>query len=80
MFKRLDAKLEEFLTLGVPWNDCVVYHKGECVYRAVRGSLDLEGKNPAKGCLTPMDHQGPWPTREVCWKQMAFMVGHLKAF
>ena len=49
MFESLDAKLEEFLTLGVPWNDCVVYHKGECVYRQVRGTLDLEGKNPARG-------------------------------
>lgn len=49
MFQRLDQKLDEFLALGVPWNDCVVYHKGKCVYRRVRGTLDLEGKIPAKG-------------------------------
>ena len=49
MFERLDEKLEEFLTLGVPWNDCVVYHKGKCVYRRTRGTLDLAGKIPATG-------------------------------
>jgi len=49
MFQRLDQKLDEFLALGVPWNDCAVYHKGKCVYRRVRGTLDLEGKIPATG-------------------------------
>ena len=49
MFTRLDEKLDEFITLGVPWNDCAVYHKGKQVYRRVRGTLDLEGKIPAKG-------------------------------
>ena len=49
MFTRLDEKLDEFLTLGIPWNDLVVYHKGECVYRRTRGTLDLEGKIPAVG-------------------------------
>ncbi len=49
MFQRLDQKLDEFLALGVPWNDCVVYHKGKCVYRGVRGTLDLAGRIPARG-------------------------------
>ena len=49
MFQRLDEKLDEFLALGVPWNDCVVYHKGKCVYRRTKGTLDLEGKTPVTG-------------------------------
>lgn len=49
MFHRLDEMLDEFITLGVPWNDCVVYHKGQCVYRGVRGTLDLAGRIPARG-------------------------------
>lgn len=49
MFARLDEKLDEFLSLGVPWNDLVVYHKGKCVYRRFRGTLDLEGTVPVRG-------------------------------
>lgn len=49
MFAKLDEKLDSFLKMGIPWNDCVVYHKGECVYRRYAGTLDLEGKEPATG-------------------------------
>ena len=48
MFTKLDEVLDRVL-VAVPWNDCVVYHKGKCVYRRVRGTLDLEGRIPVKG-------------------------------
>lgn len=49
MFTKLDEKLDSFLALGIPWNDCVVYHKGKRVYRRCQGTLDLAGTRPATG-------------------------------
>ena len=49
MFAKLDKKLDSFLTMGIPWYDCVVYHKGKRVYRRYAGTLDLEGKMPVGG-------------------------------
>ena len=42
MFEKLSEKLDSFLELGIPGYDCVVYHKGKCVYRKFNGYSDIE--------------------------------------
>lgn len=49
MFAKIEEKLNDFMSYGIPWNDLVIYHKGKCVYRSMRGTLDLEGKIPVTG-------------------------------
>lgn len=49
MFTKLTEKLDSFLATGVPGYDCVVYHKGECVYRHQNGYSDRENKIRMKG-------------------------------
>jgi len=49
MFTKLTEKMDSFLDMHTPWYDCIVYHKGECVYRHHNGFLDLEKTIPAKG-------------------------------
>lgn len=49
MFTKLTDKLDLFLQLGTPGNDCVVYHKGACVYRRYAGYADRERKIPMTG-------------------------------
>ena len=44
MFKNLDDLVNEYLKLGVPGCDCIVYHKGKCVYRKYVGYSDKEEK------------------------------------
>lgn len=44
MFEKLDNLLNEYLKLGVPGCDCIVYHKGKCVYRKYVGYSDKEEK------------------------------------
>jgi len=44
MFTKLTQKLESFIKLGIPGYDCVVYHKGKCVYRHQNGYSDRENK------------------------------------
>lgn len=49
MFEELTKKLDSFLELGTPGYDCVVYHKGRCVYRHYRGYSDFENQIPMNG-------------------------------
>lgn len=48
-FEDLTKTLEKFVELGVPGNDCAVYHKGQLVYRHMAGYSDLENKTPING-------------------------------
>ena len=49
MFTKLKNLMDGFMEMGVPGYDCIVYHKGECVYREMNGYTDLEKKIPVKG-------------------------------
>lgn len=48
-FKDLISVLNKFIELGVPGNDCAVYHKGELVFRHMEGYSSLEDKTPING-------------------------------
>ncbi len=48
-FKDLISVLNKFIELGVPGNDCAVYHKGELVLRYMAGYSNLEDKIPING-------------------------------
>ncbi|MBQ6998911.1 MAG: beta-lactamase family protein [Clostridia bacterium] len=48
-FKDLISVLNKFIELGVPGNDCAVYHKGELVLRHMAGYSSLENKTPING-------------------------------
>ncbi len=49
MFEPLTRHLDQFLEAGVPGYDCIVYHKGKCVYRHWAGYSDLEKTVPMTG-------------------------------
>lgn len=49
MFEPLTRHLDQFLEAGVPGYDCIVYHKGKCVYRHWAGYRDLEKTAPMTG-------------------------------
>lgn len=49
MFKRLTDKLDKAVKAGLPGCDCIVYHKGKCVYRYFAGVSSLEDKTPMNG-------------------------------
>ena len=49
MFTKLTQILDSYLELGIPGYDCIVYHKGECVYRRMNGYSDRENKIPVSG-------------------------------
>ena len=49
MITKLTEKMDSFLDMHTPWYDCVVYHKGKCVYRHHNGYLDLDKTIPASG-------------------------------
>ena len=49
MFTELTQKLNQFIEIGTPGNDCIVYHKGECVYRRYAGYSDKENKIKMNG-------------------------------
>ena len=49
MFEKLTSVLEDFIDQGVPGCDCVVYHKGKCVYRKFLGYSDKENKIEMNG-------------------------------
>ncbi|MBO7147338.1 MAG: beta-lactamase family protein [Lentisphaeria bacterium] len=49
MFKKLDDLLDSFLTYPVPWNDCIVCHKGEVIYRRFAGFTDAKKTMPVTG-------------------------------
>lgn len=49
MFERLTGILDRAVKSGIPGCDCVVYHKGKCVYRYFTGVSSLEDKTPVNG-------------------------------
>ncbi len=49
MFSELTQKLNQFIEIGTPGNDCIVYHEGECVYRHYAGYSDKENKIKMNG-------------------------------
>ncbi len=49
MFAAFTKHLDQFLEAGIPGYDCVVYHKGNCVYRHWAGYTDLHQRNPVTG-------------------------------
>lgn len=44
MLEKLSEKLDGLLDVGIPGYDCIIYHKGECVYRRMGGYSDRENK------------------------------------
>lgn len=49
MFAKVIEFMDSFLEMGVPGYDCIIYHKGKCVFRHMNGFSDLESKTPVKG-------------------------------
>lgn len=49
MFLKLTDILDKAVKDGIPGNDCVVYFRGECVYRHFAGSRSLEKNIPMNG-------------------------------
>ena len=49
MFEKLTNTMENAVKFGVPGCDCVVYHKGKCVYRHFVGSSSREENIPMNG-------------------------------
>lgn len=49
MFQRLTDILDNAIRLEIPGCDCVVYHKGKCVYRYFAGVSSLEENIPMNG-------------------------------
>ena len=49
MFTKLIQKLDGFIEMGIPGYDCIVYHKGECVFRHFNGYSDTANKIPMNG-------------------------------
>ncbi|MDE7313526.1 MAG: beta-lactamase family protein [Eubacterium sp.] len=48
-FAEMTAFLDGFLNLGTPGFDCIVYHRGNCVYRHRRGYRDYENTQEVTG-------------------------------
>ena len=48
-FDELTALLDYFQELGTPSVDCIVYHKGQCVYRHMDGFADYDKTVPITG-------------------------------
>ena len=49
MFSKLTQFLDSFIKMGIPGYDCIVYHKGSCVYRHFNGYSDTSDKTPVNG-------------------------------
>ena len=49
MFGKLTDLLKKFIVMGIPGNDCVVYHKGKCIYRKQYGYSDNVNKIEMNG-------------------------------
>lgn len=49
MFNELTKLLDGFIEMGIPGYDCVVYHKGKCVYRHSNGYSDKANRIPING-------------------------------
>lgn len=49
MFENVTKQLETYMELGVPACDCIVYHKGKCIYRKYLGYSDRKNKVNMQG-------------------------------
>ena len=49
MFEKIQQLTDEFLEMGVPGNDTIIYKDGECIFRQIKGYSDLEEKIPMNG-------------------------------
>lgn len=49
MFQKLNEYLDRFAKLGIPGYDCVIYHRGSCVYRRKHGYRDYEKQHRIAG-------------------------------
>ncbi len=49
MFENTKRLMDERISLGIPGNDVIVYHKGREAYRSWRGFSDREEKKPMTG-------------------------------
>lgn len=49
MFTKLVQELDSFIEMGIPGYDCIVYHKGERVFRHFSGYSDISSKTPMNG-------------------------------
>lgn len=49
MFEKLSILLDSFLDKGIPGYDCVIWHKGQEIYRRYGGYSSLEEKKPTDG-------------------------------
>lgn len=49
MFEKTKAFLDNFLNIGIPGFDCLVYHEGKEVFRYMNGFSDIENAVPVKG-------------------------------
>ncbi|MBR4061202.1 MAG: beta-lactamase family protein [Lachnospiraceae bacterium] len=49
MFTKLTEFLDDFIKAGIPGYDCIVLHKGQCVYRRCNGYSDVENIIPMNG-------------------------------
>ncbi|MCI8516605.1 MAG: beta-lactamase family protein [Hungatella sp.] len=48
-FRELTEFLDSFLDMGIPGFDCIVYHRGECIYRHKMGYRDYDRTQPVLG-------------------------------
>jgi hypothetical protein len=49
VFEKLTQLLDGFLEKDVPGYDCIVYHKGQEVFRRFGGYSSFESKTPTRG-------------------------------
>ena len=49
MFSELISFMDSFLEMGIPGYDCIIYHKGKCIFRHQNGYSDLKTKTPFSG-------------------------------
>lgn len=49
MFRELTKKMDHFLEMGIPGYDCIVYHRGACVYRHWNGYESIAERRPLQG-------------------------------
>lgn len=49
MFESIQKLTDEFLEMGVPGNDTMIFQDGECIFRQIKGYSDREEKIPMNG-------------------------------
>ena len=48
-FTKLNNRFDEYLAMGLPYYDCVIMKEGKCVYRNMKGFVDIENKISPNG-------------------------------